>query len=62
MSIGVAIFPYHTNNYNVLIKYADTAMYHAKTGGKNDYCIYSDDLTTPDDPPDTINDRRSHKR
>ena len=62
MSIGVALFPYHTANYNVLIKYADTAMYYAKTGGKNSYCIYSDDLATPDDPPESEHDRRSHKR
>ncbi len=45
LSIGVALYPYHTENYNVLIKYADQAMYEAKNGGKNGYRIYSDDLS-----------------
>jgi diguanylate cyclase (GGDEF)-like protein len=46
LSIGIALFPYHTSNYNVLIKYADIAMYHAKRSGKNGFCIYSDELGT----------------
>ncbi|MDR3231075.1 MAG: GGDEF domain-containing protein [Synergistaceae bacterium] len=44
LSIGVALFPYHTSNYNVLIKYADIAMYHAKQGGKNAYRVYEDEM------------------
>jgi len=44
LSIGAALFPYHTENYNVLIKYADLAMYHAKRSGKNIYRIYNDDM------------------
>lgn len=44
MSIGVALFPHDTDDYNVLIKYADIAMYHAKHGGKNQYCIYRDEM------------------
>ncbi|MDR3265021.1 MAG: GGDEF domain-containing protein [Synergistaceae bacterium] len=44
LSIGVALFPYHTSNYNVLIKYADIAMYQAKQGGKNSYRVYADEM------------------
>ena len=45
LSVGVALFPYHTDNYNLLIKYADLAMYNAKKNGKNNYCIYSEELS-----------------
>ncbi|MGI6152691.1 MAG: diguanylate cyclase domain-containing protein [Christensenellaceae bacterium] len=44
LSIGVALYPYHSDNFHVLIKYADIAMYHAKRGGKNNYRIYDDDM------------------
>lgn len=44
MSVGVALYPYHANNYHVIIKYADMAMYAAKQAGKNQYRIYSDEL------------------
>ncbi|MDR3277919.1 MAG: GGDEF domain-containing protein [Oscillospiraceae bacterium] len=52
LSIGVALFPYHSTNFNVLIKYADIAMYKAKRGTKNSYFVYNDemgqDMETPD--------------
>ena len=48
LSIGVALFPYHTENFNVLIKYADTAMYYAKRSGKNTYCVYNDEMNQTD--------------
>ncbi len=44
MSIGVALYPYHTDNYHVLIKYADIAMYNAKQAGKNCFCLYNDEM------------------
>jgi len=44
LSIGVALYPYHSDNYHVLIKYADCAMYHAKSAGKNTYRIYEDEM------------------
>jgi diguanylate cyclase (GGDEF)-like protein len=48
LSIGVALYPYHTENYDVLIKYADMAMYHAKKNGKHAFCIYSDEMIQAD--------------
>ena len=44
LSIGVALFPHHTEDYNVLLKYADIAMYHAKRSGKNQYMVYHENL------------------
>ncbi|MCL2877892.1 MAG: GGDEF domain-containing protein [Acidobacteria bacterium] len=44
LSIGVALYPLHSDNYNVLIKYADLAMYHAKNVGKNAYRLYEDEM------------------
>ncbi|MGF7001884.1 diguanylate cyclase (GGDEF)-like protein [Lachnospiraceae bacterium PFB1-21] len=49
MSIGVALYPEHTNNYHILIKYADIAMYHAKHGGKNAYRIYEETMAPKDE-------------
>lgn len=44
LSIGVALYPFNTENYHVLIKYADIAMYHAKRAGKNRYMVYHDEM------------------
>jgi diguanylate cyclase (GGDEF)-like protein len=44
LSLGVALFPYHSDNFNVLIKYADMAMYRAKNSGKNTYRLYEDEM------------------
>jgi diguanylate cyclase (GGDEF)-like protein len=44
MSIGVALFPENSDDYNVLIKLADVAMYHAKDSGKNRFAIYDSDM------------------
>lgn len=49
MSIGVALYPYHSDNYHVLIKYADLAMYHSKRAGKNTYNIYNDEMEAKDE-------------
>ena len=49
MSIGIAMYPKDTKNYHVLIKYADIAMYHSKRGGKNQYRIYTDDMSPKDE-------------
>ena len=49
LSIGIALFPRHAEGHHVLIKYADTAMYHAKKTGKSQYCIYADGLLGKDE-------------
>ncbi len=40
-SIGIAIAPQDSDNVDGLLRHADTAMYHAKTAGKNNYQYYS---------------------
>lgn len=40
-SIGIAIAPQHSDNVDGLLRHADTAMYHAKKTGKNNYKYYS---------------------
>lgn len=49
LSIGVALYPYHSENYHAIIKYADSAMYQAKKAGKNRYCIYTEGMQGADD-------------
>jgi len=44
-SVGIAIFPDDGDRVEELIKNADAAMYQAKEGGKNNYHLYSQDLT-----------------
>lgn len=43
-SIGISIFPDHGDSFDMLVKNADLAMYLAKSLGKNNYQIYTDDL------------------
>jgi diguanylate cyclase (GGDEF)-like protein len=43
-SIGIAIAPRDAENVEGLLKHADTAMYHAKTTGKNNYCYFSSSM------------------
>jgi len=43
-SIGIAIFPSDARTFNDLLKQADTAMYHAKKRGRNNYQFYSSTL------------------
>ena len=44
LSIGISLYPVHSQDYNMLIKYADIAMYHAKKNGKHNYCIYNENM------------------
>lgn len=44
MSIGIAMYPHDGQEASVLLKHADTAMYHAKHEGKNTFRFYSNDL------------------
>jgi diguanylate cyclase (GGDEF)-like protein len=67
LSIGVALFPLHSTDANVLFKYADLAMYTAKKNGKNNYSIYKDKMQAEFECPDDINskvkkDRRTIRR
>ncbi len=48
-SIGIALFPEDSENYHVIIKYADIAMYHAKRSGKNRYMVYDIEMKAKDE-------------
>jgi len=45
-SIGIAIFPVDGDDASTLLKHADTAMYHAKSLGRNNWQLYDRSLTT----------------
>lgn len=44
-SIGVAVYPDDGHNADELLKNSDTAMYKAKSQGRNGYKFYTDDMT-----------------
>ena len=44
-SIGVALYPADTEDADSLLKYADSAMYHAKEIGRNNFQFYSHEMT-----------------
>ncbi|MDP4128127.1 MAG: sensor domain-containing diguanylate cyclase, partial [Bacillota bacterium] len=39
-SIGISVYPWDSRDIDTLIKYADAAMYHAKSLGKNTFWFY----------------------
>ncbi|WP_223418843.1 EAL domain-containing protein [Shewanella inventionis] len=43
-SIGISLFPDDAEDTTSLIKYADTAMYHAKSLGRNNFQFYTKEL------------------
>jgi len=45
-SIGIAYYPEHHDQADTLLKYSDIAMYEAKRGGRNRYCLYTQALGT----------------
>ncbi|HCT98934.1 MAG TPA: diguanylate cyclase [Methylococcaceae bacterium] len=44
VSIGITVFPLDGDSVHLLIKNADTAMYHAKESGRNNYQYFSDTM------------------
>ncbi len=40
-SIGIALYPEHASTPDDLLKYADTAMYKAKSAGRNTWALYT---------------------
>jgi len=44
-SIGIAVFPYDGEGVEELVKNADTAMFHAKGNGKNNYQFYTNSMS-----------------
>jgi len=42
--LGIALYPRDAENYDELLKNADSAMYHAKEKGRGNYQFYSPDL------------------
>ncbi|MEZ9462694.1 EAL domain-containing protein [Vibrio splendidus] len=44
-SIGVCEYPTHGLDLETLIRNADTAMYHAKRNGRDQYRVYADEMT-----------------
>ncbi|MFC4278663.1 putative bifunctional diguanylate cyclase/phosphodiesterase [Achromobacter aloeverae] len=46
VSIGIAIYPDDGRTPDDLLKFADTAMYHAKSLGRNQYCFFETSMKT----------------
>ncbi|WP_418006998.1 putative bifunctional diguanylate cyclase/phosphodiesterase [Nitrosomonas ureae] len=44
-SIGISVYPHHSENPDHLVQMADTAMYEAKNNGRNNYAFYHPGLT-----------------
>jgi len=45
-SIGIALYPADTEDADSLLKFADSAMYHAKESGRNNCQFYSEEMTS----------------
>lgn len=43
-SVGIAIYPFDDENIDEIIKHADSAMYHAKQMGRNNFQFYGEHL------------------
>ncbi|MFP5410573.1 MAG: EAL domain-containing protein [Gammaproteobacteria bacterium] len=44
-SLGIALYPTDSLEPDALLKYADSAMYHAKESGRNNFQFYSHEMT-----------------
>ena len=45
-SIGISLYPFDGQDIETLLKNADTAMYHAKSRGRNNYQFYSESMNS----------------
>ncbi len=45
LSIGVSVYPQDGDDFGTLLKKADTAMYQAKSAGRNAYRLFSDEMS-----------------
>ncbi|MFB9869715.1 putative bifunctional diguanylate cyclase/phosphodiesterase [Vreelandella sulfidaeris] len=43
-SVGISIYPEHGSDESTLLNNADTAMYHAKKSGRNNYQLFNEDM------------------
>ena len=63
LSIGVALFPSMQTDYDILIKYADIAMYYAKKDGKDNYKVYNEAMGDDVDEAElTVRTKRGSSR
>ncbi|WP_211364173.1 putative bifunctional diguanylate cyclase/phosphodiesterase [Propionivibrio limicola] len=46
LSIGISVFPDDGNTVDTVMQNADTAMYHAKSDGRNNYQFFRSDMNT----------------
>lgn len=45
LSIGISVYPQDGDDFGTLLKKADTAMYQAKSAGRNAYRLFSDEMS-----------------
>jgi diguanylate cyclase (GGDEF)-like protein len=43
-SVGAAIAPIHGTDADTLLQHADMALYHAKSNGRNDFCLFEETM------------------
>ncbi|NYV65631.1 sensor domain-containing diguanylate cyclase [Bacillus sp. Gen3] len=46
VSIGVSLYPDHGNNHDILLRYADIAMFHSKSRKGNTYLLYHSSMSS----------------